>query len=107
MPTQIRTLLSLTIKYERIRLLPPIGKNKQYPSLELTVIHAQERGKPKNRKRIDWTLITDLSVRSLNDAVEKLQWYAPRWKIELFHKILESGCKAEESKLRTAERLET
>ena len=28
-----------------------------------------------------------------------------RWKIELFHKILKSGCKAEESKLRTAQRL--
>jgi len=95
----------LEIKYERIRLLPPIGKQKQYPSLELTVIHAQERGKPKNRKRIDWKLITDLCVRTLKDAVEKLRWYALRWKIELFHKILKSGCKAEESKLRTAERL--
>lgn len=28
-----------------------------------------------------------------------------RWKIETFHKILKSGCKAETSKLRTAERL--
>lgn len=28
-----------------------------------------------------------------------------RWKIETFHKILKSGCKAEESKLRTSERL--
>ena len=28
-----------------------------------------------------------------------------RWKIETFHKILKSGCRAEESKLRTASRL--
>jgi hypothetical protein len=28
-----------------------------------------------------------------------------RWKIETFHKILKSGCKAEDSKLRTADRL--
>jgi len=28
-----------------------------------------------------------------------------RWKIETFHKILKSGCKAEEVKLRTAERI--
>jgi hypothetical protein len=28
-----------------------------------------------------------------------------RWKIETFHKILKSGCKAEDVKLRTAERL--
>jgi len=35
----------------------------------------------------------------------KISWYAMRWKIETFHKILKSGCKAEASKLRTAERI--
>jgi hypothetical protein len=95
----------LAIRYKRIRLLPPIGKQKHYPPLEATVIHAYEQERPKNRKRIDWKLVTDLSVQSLSDAVDKLQWYSLRWKIEVFHKILKSGCKAEESKLRTAERL--
>jgi hypothetical protein len=95
----------LEIKYKRIRLLPPIGKQKRYPPLEATIIYAYEQGRPKNRKRIDWKLITDLPVQSFREAVEKLQWYSLRWKIELFHKILKSGCKAEESKLRTAERL--
>jgi hypothetical protein len=75
------------------------------PALTLTVIHAEERGTPKNRKKIDWRLITDLPVHSRKDAVEKLEWYALRWKIEMFHKILKSGCRAEESKLRTAQRL--
>jgi hypothetical protein len=99
-------IADLDIKFERLHLLPPIGKQKQYPPLDLTVVHATERGKPKkNRKLIDWKLITDLPVRSLKDAKEKLQWYALRWKIEMFHKVLKSGCKAEESKLRTAERL--
>src|SRR3954468_12938398 len=28
-----------------------------------------------------------------------------RWKVELFHKILKSGCRAEDSRLRTAGRL--
>lgn len=100
-------IADLDIKFERLHLLPPIGKQKQYPPLDLTVVHAKERGKPKknNRKLIDWKLITDLPVRSLKDAKEKLQWYALRWKIEMFHKVLKSGCKAEESKLRTAERL--
>ena len=49
--------------------------------------------------------MTDLPIRSRADAVEKLDWYAMRWKIETFHKILKSGCKAEESRLRTAQRL--
>jgi Transposase DNA-binding len=95
----------LELRYRRIRVLPPIGKQKQYPQLVLTVLHARERDKPRGRERVDWKLLTNLSVTSRADAIEKLQWYAMRWKIETFHKILKSGCKAEESKLRTAERL--
>jgi hypothetical protein len=95
----------LEIRYRKIRVLPPIGKQARYPALTLTVIHAEERGTPKNRKKIEWKLITDLPVQSRQDAIEKLEWYALRWKIEMFHKILKSGCKAEESKLRTAQRL--
>jgi hypothetical protein len=95
----------LEIRYRKIRVLPPIGKQARYPALTLTVIHAEERGTPKNRKKIEWKLITDLPVESRQDAIEKLEWYALRWKIEMFHKILKSGCKAEESKLRTAQRL--
>jgi len=95
----------LEIRYCRLVVLPPIGKQKNYPKLILTVIHAQERGTPRGRDRIDWKLLTDLPVSSRKQAIEKLTWYSLRWKIETFHKILKSGCKAEESKLRTAERL--
>jgi hypothetical protein len=95
----------LEIRYRRLKLLPPIGKQKRYPSLTLTMVHAEERGEPQNRDKIEWKLITDLAVQSRNDAIEKVNWYAMRWKIETFHKILKSGCRAEESQLRTAERL--
>ena len=95
----------LEIKYRRIKVLPPIGKQKQYPELWLTVIHAEEKKKPKNRNKIIWKLMTNLSVTSAKEAIEKVYWYSLRWKIETFHKILKSGCKAESSKLRTASRL--
>lgn len=99
------TKATLELKCRRVHVLPPIGKQKRYPALTLTVIHAVERGTPKNREKIEWKLITDLPVQSRKDVIEKLEWYAMRWKIEVFHKILKSGCKAEESKLRTAGRL--
>ena len=95
----------LEIRYRKIRVLPPIGKWKRYPPLVLTVIHADEAGTPRNRKKISWKLITNLSVHSGRAAVEKLEWYSMRWKIELFHKILKSGCRAEDFRLRTAQRL--
>ena len=95
----------LEIRYRRIKVLPPIGKQKQYPELWLTVIHAEEKGNLKNRDKISWKLLTNLSITSSKEAIEKLHWYSLRWKIETFHKILKSGCKAESSKLRTANRL--
>jgi hypothetical protein len=61
----------LEIKCRRIDVLPPIGKQKRYPALTLTVLHPQERGTPKNEKKIDWKLITDLPVRSTRMPVEK------------------------------------
>jgi hypothetical protein len=95
----------LQVRYARMKVHPPIGKGKRYPVLELTVIHAREISAPKGRAPISWKLLTDLPVASLAQACEKLDWYAMRWKIETFHKILKSGCKAEESLLRNAHRL--
>jgi len=71
----------IELKYRRIRVLPPIGKQARYSALELTVIHATERNSPAGYESIDWKLITDLPVRSRVDAVQKLNWYALRWKI--------------------------
>jgi hypothetical protein len=45
-----------------------------------------------------------LPVTSSAQAIEKLDWYAQRWKIETFHKISKSGCHAEDTRFRTAQR---
>ncbi len=44
-------------------------------------------------------------MTTLSAAVEKLNWYALRWKQETYHKVLKSGCQAEQARLRTADRL--
>ena len=97
--------VELQLRYSQMTVHPPIGKHRKYPPLSLTVIHAWERGKPKGRKPIYWKLLTDLPVENLDVAIEKVDWYSQRWKIETFHKVLKSGCKAEDAKLRTAQRL--
>src|SRR5258706_1464964 len=80
----------LEVRYRRIRILPPVGKQKRYPALTLTVIHAQERAKPKNRKKIAWRLLTDLSGQSRTDAIDKLEWYAMRWHLQKVRQITKS-----------------
>jgi hypothetical protein len=31
----------IELRYKRIQILPPIGKQKRYPSLSLTILHAR------------------------------------------------------------------
>lgn len=59
------------IKYETIRVLPPIGKQAAYPELELTVIHARETSKPRRRERIEWKLLTNFAVLTMQAALKQ------------------------------------
>ncbi len=95
----------LQIKFTSIKTLPPVGKRKHYSPQVLTYIHALETDPRAGRSPIDWKLVTNLSVTDLAGAIEKLDYYALRWKMEVFHKVVKSGCRAENSRLQTAERL--
>ncbi|MER8874665.1 hypothetical protein NKI04_33265 [Mesorhizobium sp. M0814] len=95
----------LQVKFAAINTLPPVGKQKRYSPQVLTYIHALEENLPPAREPIDWKLVTNLPVEDLSVAGEKLGWYALRWKAEVFHKVMKSGCRGEEASLETAERL--
>lgn len=74
---------TVELTYRSVHVLPPIGKQKRYPPLTLSVLHARERDEPAHRSRLDWKPITDLAVTTNEAGVEKLRWYALRWKIEV------------------------
>jgi len=97
----------LEIKFKTVELQPSDGrKAKIYGPLKVSIIFAKEVSNRKNgRPPIDWKLVTDLPISCLAEAVEKLRWYALRWRIEIFFKILKSGCRAEDLKLREYERI--
>lgn len=95
----------LHVKFATIETLPPKGKRKRYAPQLLTYIHALEIDPPADRAPIDWKLVTNLPVDDITAAIEKLEWYALRWKVEVFHKVMKSGCGAEKARLETADRL--
>ena len=85
-------------------MLPPLAKQKRYPALALTVIAPMNKKHPRTARRSTGAS-SPICPSLASRAIEKMDWYAMRWKIEVFHKMLKSGCRAEEAKLRTAERL--
>lgn len=95
----------LTIKHATMTVCPPIGKQRKYRHQPLQIIHAEELDPPEGRTRVFWKLITNLPVESHAQAVHKLEWYALRWKIETFFRTLKIGCRIEDIRLATADRL--
>lgn len=95
----------LSVEFATMVVRPPIGKQKLYAHQTLQIIHAEETNPPADRRPVFWKLITNLAVATHADAVHKLGWYARRWSIETFFKTLKSGCRVEEVRLTTADRL--
>ena len=96
---------SLEVRFAEVCLRPP-GKKKGLDELTVRVILAEEKNPPAGINPLKWMLLTTLPVRTLKEAIEKLQWYAKRWGIEVYHRTLKSGCKIEDRRLGHADRIE-
>lgn len=75
-------------------------------AIEITALAAREANPPPGEKPLVWRLLTNRIAHTLEDAVELIEWYRRRWLIEIFFRILKSGCKVESLQLSTLERLE-
>jgi hypothetical protein len=105
-PTQSRRAV-LDLTFTKVDLRPPerISRSKNALIVTCWVIRVAERTPPNGYEPLCWTLLTNIPVGSVEQAVEKLSWYRKRWSIEEFHKILKSGCTVQDCRLQTAERL--
>jgi hypothetical protein len=65
-------------------------------------VHAIEPEPPVGCEAVEWLLLTTVATVTLEDALERLRWYAVRWNIEVFHRTLKSGCRIEDRRLESA-----
>jgi hypothetical protein len=94
------------IKAVRVTLKPPARPDRTLAEVTVTALLATEAQPPANEDPLDWLLLTNLPVETAEQAVEKLSWYLCRWQIEVYFKVLKSGCRVEQLQLETRERLE-
>lgn len=97
---------NLAIHWREVSLRPPTGRTKEkLPPVTIWAVWAIETAPPPNLPAVEWLLLTTVPVHSTQDALQRLAWYACRWGIEVWHKVLKSGCRIEARQLETAERL--
>jgi len=79
---------------------------KAAPEGTVTAILVREEQPPAGEKPIVWRLLTHRTAETLEAVVELIDWYRRRWLVEIFFRILKSGCRVEALQLGTLERLE-
>ena len=94
----------LDVRFAAIDLHPP-KKKSTLPPVSLWAVHLREDAPDDPDEVIEWMLLTTVAVANFADAVERAQWYAARWGIEVFHRTLKSGCRIKDRQLGTAVRL--
>lgn len=84
---------------------PKERQHRIHDKIAVSVVSVKEVDPPKGVEAIDWTLLTNVPVASEDEAIERVDWYKMRWKIEEYFRVLKSGCKIEGARLSTGERL--
>ncbi len=99
----------VTVRFRSVRLKPPWRPKSPDKAplapITLQAILVLEIDPPSGVKPLEWLLLSNQPVHSFDDAVEHIRWYRRRWQIEVYFKVLKSGCKVEDCRLETADRL--
>jgi len=79
--------------------------SEHLPDIDMNAVYVMEINPPAGEEPVEWMLLTNLPVRSFDEAYEKVLWYCLRWRIEMYHKVLKSGFRVEACRLGHADRL--
>jgi len=97
------------VRYERVEVRPPqrLKKVRMEPWEPVWVwaVYVTEENPPPGVTPLEWMLLTNIEVADFKAAVKRIEWYVLRWLIEIYFKILKSGCRVEQTSLATGERI--
>lgn len=97
------------VRFRTVTLRPP-NRPKAFgvtlSPIQMDVVWVHEITPPACVKApLDWMLFTTVPVTSFTEALERIRWYKVRWNIEVWHKVLKSGCTVEDCRLETGAKL--
>lgn len=98
---------TLALRYCPVTVCPPRHRKAEgLAPVALWAVQACEVDPPADVAPIEWMLLTTIATQTVDEAIERVQWYACRWGIEVWHRIVKSGCRLEARQFATAERLQ-
>jgi hypothetical protein len=96
----------LAVRWSRVLLTPSPAAHPHRVPVSLYVVWVQETEPPAGESPIEWMLLTTEPVLTLEEALQIIEAYRLRWRIEELHLILKSGCRLESVQYDSLDRLE-
>jgi hypothetical protein len=93
------------VRVTTVLLRPPLSRDRQGASLQVSLVYASELETPHDADRICLLLLTRQQAANVREAEQVVQQYLARWLIEEFHKAIKTGCSFEKRELQTFARL--
>jgi hypothetical protein len=105
-PDQPAREAQLSVRWTKVNLQPPRHRAaEQLPQVTVWAILVREDLPPMGVEAIEWLLLTTCPTHTWVEACERVEWYAARWLMEVYHKILKSGCRIEARQFEQVARL--
>lgn len=92
----------LNVRFTAVEIQRPDQlKAKDYPDrIKVYAVEAQESQPPKGQDPVHWRLMTTHEIGSLEQALQVIEWYCWRWRIEqIFAAIKQKGLNVEASQM--------
>lgn len=107
-PGQPERKATVAVAFAPVLLWPPHVRRGHYEKrpLPLWVVRVCEVDPPRGLKPLEWILLTNCKVATVEDAWERASWYECRWVIEEYHKAQKTGCAIEDMQFTTSAALE-
>ena len=71
----------------------------------MNAVMAIEENPPEGQEALVWVFLTTLPIDTFEQVALIIRYYLARWEIEIFFKVLKSGCKVEDRRFKECESL--
>lgn len=93
------------VRAAQVALRPPRRADRKLPAVTVNAVLVVEIDPPPGETPVEWLLLTSLPIVDADAVRQVVQYYCVRWMIEVFFRVLKSGCRVEERLFEHMDRL--
>ncbi len=96
---------TVQVRAASVTLRPPYRPDRKLPPVTVNVVLVREPNPPPGEPPVEWILITTLPIGTPEQVRTIVEYYCVRWSIEIFFRVLKSGCRIERRRFEHIDRM--